>query len=192
MTSRRSVVLGVLLAMILVLPSVLADTEAQVSAARAYFGDVTLVDQAGQSVRLYDDLIQGHVVVIGTFFTTCTGACPPLMQKLLAIQREFIDHMGRDLRIMSISVDPTHDTPPRLKEYAQRLGAGPGWYLLTGDETVTALKKLGQYVKEPINHSNVVLIGNERTGLWKKAFGFAKTDELFRLVDEVINDPGEN
>ena len=54
----------------------------------------------------------------------------------------------------------------------------------------TALKKLGQYVAEPSAHMNVIVIGNERTGLWKKAFGLAPTEDLAKVVESVLNDRG--
>ncbi len=53
-----------------------------------------------------------------------------------------------------------------------------------------ALYKLGQYVEEKNQHKTIVIIGNEATGLWKKAFGLASADELIRLVEEVANDKG--
>ena len=51
-----------------------------------------------------------------------------------------------------------------------------------------ALKKLGQFVDNKESHLNIFIIGNERTGLWKKAFGLAKSEELVKVVDSVIND----
>jgi len=53
------------------------------------------------------------------------------------------------------------------------------------------LKKLGQYVEDKNDHFNIVIIGNEPTGLWKKAFGLAKSDEIVRIVESVINDKGD-
>ena len=50
------------------------------------------------------------------------------------------------------------------------------------------LKKLGQFVDDKQDHLNIFIIGNERTGLWKKAFGLAKSEELVKVVDSVIND----
>jgi protein SCO1/2 len=92
--------------------------------------------------------------------------------------------------LVSISVDPATDTPPRLKEYAQKFHAKPGWTFLTGkkENVDWALYKLGQYVENKDDHKTVIIIGNEATGLWKKAFGMAKPEELIRLVEEAVND----
>lgn len=162
-------------------------------AARNYFTDVELVDQNGVKHRLYSDLMKEHVVVISSFFASCTGVCPVLNQKLTAIRRAFPDHIGKDLFLLSISVDPLVDTPQRLKEYADSLEAGPGWLFLTGrkENVEAALGKLGMAVEDRESHSNILLIGNLRTGLWKKAFGLASATDLARIVDSVLNDSGE-
>jgi protein SCO1/2 len=51
-----------------------------------------------------------------------------------------------------------------------------------------ALNKLGQFVSDKNDHLNILIIGNERTGLWKKAFGLAQSDELVKVVESVLND----
>ena len=160
------------------------------SAAQKYFSDVELVNQNGEKMRLYTDLLQGKTVIINSFFATCQGSCLPMMRNLEKVQEALGDRLGKDARIISISVDPTVDSPASLKAYAKKLQAKPGWYFMTGDkESVDfALKKLGQFVDTKESHLNIFIIGNEKTGLWKKAFGLAKSEELVKVVDSVIND----
>lgn len=159
-------------------------------AAQKYFTDVELVNQNGEKMRLYSDLLKDKVVVINFFFATCQGSCLPMNRNMQKVQDVFGDHLGKDAYLISISVDPTVDTPARLKEYAAKIGARPGWYFITGDKenVAFALKKLGQYVENREDHTNIVLIGNERTGLWKKAFGLAKSEEFNKVVESVLND----
>jgi protein SCO1/2 len=165
-------------------------TAAEQSPAHKYFTDVVLVNQNGEKMRFYSDLLQGKVVVINSFFGTCQGSCLPMNRNLEKVQQALGDRVGKDVRIISISVDSTVDTPALLKEYAKKLHAGPGWYFLTGDkENVDfALNKLGQFVTDKQDHLNIIIIGNERTGLWKKAFGLAQSDELVKVVESVLND----
>lgn len=160
------------------------------SPAHRYFTDVILVNQDGQKMRFYSDLLQGKVVIINSFFGTCKGSCLPMNRNLEKVQEALGDRVGRDVYIVSISVDPTVDTPASLKEYAKKLNARPGWYFLTGDEENVnfALKKLGQFVPDKQDHLNIVIIGNERTGLWKKAFGLAQADDLVKVVESVLDD----
>ena len=162
------------------------------SPAHHYFTDVELIDQEGKPHRLYSDLLAGKTVVIDAFFSDCTGSCPVVAAALARLQEALGDRLERDLRLLSFSVDPQRDTPARLKEYAARFGARPGWYFLTGkqENVELALQKLGQYVAQRESHSNLLIVGNERTGLWKKVFGLSKPEEILAIVKGVLDDRG--
>ena len=164
--------------------------EPEPSAAQKYFTDTVLINQDGEKMRFYSDLLKGKTVIIDSFFATCQGSCLPMNRNLEKVQEALGDRLGKDAYILSISVDPTVDTPPALKAYSKKLNARPGWYFLTGDKANVdfVLKKLGQFVDDKQDHLNIFIIGNERTGLWKKAFGLAKSEELVKVVDSVIND----
>lgn len=157
--------------------------------AEKYFSDVELINQDGQKLHFYSDVLKDKVVIINTFFTTCTSVCPPMNRNFERVQEALGDRLGKDAFLVSISVDPETDTPPRLKEYGKRFHARPGWIFLTGkkENVDWALYKLGQYVEAKDNHTTVVVIGNEPKGLWKKALGLAKPEELIKIVDDVIN-----
>ena len=160
------------------------------SPAEKYFSDVELIDQDGKKYRFYSDILKNKVVAINTFFTTCTNICPPMNRNFEKMQEALGDRLGKDVFLISITVDPETDTPPRLKEYGRRFHARPGWLFLTGKKKNVdwALYKLGQYVETKDAHTNIFIIGNEPKGLWKKAFGLAKAEELIRILDDVIND----
>jgi protein SCO1 len=165
----------------------------EVSPSGKYFTDVVLVNQDGKEMRLYSDLIKGRTVIIIPFFTSCTGACPVMNQNLAKIQDWLGDRLGKDAYIISISVDPVTDTVSKLQEYARRFSARSGWYFLGGkkENVQVALKKLGNYVETREDHNNIMIIGNERTGLWKKAFSLASSESLIPIVESVLNDKGE-
>lgn len=160
--------------------------------AQNYFTDTVLINQNGERMRFYSDLLKDKTVIIDTFFATCQASCLPMNRNLAQIQEGLGDRLGKDAHILSISVDPGVDTPTLLKAYAKKLNARPGWYFLTGDKenVELILKKLGQFVEDKNGHTNIFLIGNNRTGLWKKAFGLAKGEELMKVVNSVLNDPG--
>lgn len=160
------------------------------SAAEKYFSDVELVNQDGQKLHFYSDVLKNKIIVINTFFTTCTNVCPAMNRSFEKIQEALGDRLGKDAFLVSITVDPETDTPARLKEYGNRFHARPGWMFLTGkkENVDWALYKLGQYVETKNDHTSIFIIGNEPKGLWKKAFGLAKADELMRIVEDVIND----
>lgn len=164
------------------------------SAAESYFTNVELVDQHGESRRLYRDLLQGKVVIIDTMFTECTGVCPVMSKTFQKIQEHVGDRLGEDVHMLSFSVDPETDTPEKLREYAERWEARPGWYFLTGepDNVFLALRKLGGYVEDRDAHNTVIIIGNEPTGLWKKALGLAPSHKILPIVDSVLQDEGSS
>jgi len=134
-----------------------------------YFPNVSLLTQDNRSVRFYDDLLKGKVVVISFMFTTCTTLCPQTTGRLAKVQELFGDRLGRDIFILSISVDPANDTPAALKKYADSYNAKPGWYFLTGEtENVQKVRaKLGVYDEDKMQHTGMLIFGNEAAGQWR-------------------------
>jgi protein SCO1/2 len=171
--------------LLLAVPVAAADLSA---AGRNYFTDVELTNQNGQTMRLYSDLIAGKTVVINSFYSTCVDVCPILAGTLKRIQASLGDRLGRDVILISITVDPETDTPVRLHDYAKSMAAKPGWFFVTGkkENVEMALAKLGMRVASKEDHTTVMIIGNEPKGLWKKAFGMASSDDIVKMVEEVV------
>ncbi len=167
-------------------------TTQELSTAHKYFTDVILVNQFGEPLRLYSDLLKGKIVVINSFFATCTGVCPVMNRKMAQIQEALGDRVGRDVFLLSITVDPENDTPARLRDYAASYGARPGWHFLTGkrENVELALRKLGQYVAAREDHLTLMIVGNEPTGLWKKVLALADIGQILDTVFSVVNDKG--
>lgn len=161
-------------------------------ASRSWFTNIALTDQHGKQHRLYDDLIKDKKVVVHSFFSSCKGVCPVMFSAVKKVKRHIGERLGRDVVILSISVDPLIDTPEKLKPYAADLGSQEGWYFLTGSkETVDkALHRFGFYVEQREAHSNLVIMGNDKTGLWKKALGLAGGPKLIDILDQVLADKG--
>jgi len=139
-----------------------------------YFPNVALTTHDGTVVHFYDDLIKGKTVAIDLIYTTCTYACPLETARLVQVQRVLGDRVGRDIFFYSITIDPEHDTPAVLAEYAQRYHVGPGWTFLTGKASDIELisRKLGLYSEpdpgNPDGHTPNLLVGNEPTGQWMR------------------------
>lgn len=163
---------------------------AENSPAHNYFTDVELTDHNGKPVRLYSDVLQGKTVVIESFFATCTGTCPLMNATFAKIQNAVGDRLGKDVFLVSITVDAENDTPSKLKEYAERMKARPGWMFLTGrkENVATALHKLGLATETREGHKNLFIVGNEPKGVWKKVFGLAKSEEIVEIVQGVMNE----
>jgi protein SCO1/2 len=136
--------------------------------------------------------MDSKTVVVAPFFGTCKDTCPVVLGNIQAIAAAFGDRLGKDLVILTITVDPEHDTAEALAVRAKELEAPAGWYLLTGttENVHLANSKLGQHVDTREAHDAVLKIGNTRTGLWKKAYGMAPRSELIEIVQSVIDDMG--
>jgi protein SCO1/2 len=146
--------------------------------------DVPLIDQDGKPVRFYTDLVKGRVVAVSFVFTSCTTICPPIGASFARLEKLVA---GKDVHLISVSIDPANDTPERLKAWSRKFGAGPGWTLVTGDrnEVTRLLKALGAYTANAGDHSPLVLLGNERAGRWTRAYGFAAPARLAELIDRI-------
>jgi cytochrome oxidase Cu insertion factor (SCO1/SenC/PrrC family) len=150
--------------------------------------DVELLDQDGRKVHFYSDLVQGRVVVINFIFTTCTTICPPLGATFARVQKEFGVGAGRNVRFISISVDPATDTPERLKAWGAQFHAGPAWSFVTGQKQIVneLLSALGAATASPQDHSPTVLIGNDARGQWTRTYGLARPSQLVQLINDAI------
>jgi protein SCO1 len=142
-----------------------------------YFPNVPLTTQDGRNVRFYDDLLKGKSVVINVIFTTCTDVCPLETANLVQITKLLGDRVGKDVHFYSISIDPKRDTPPVLKAYAEKFGAGgPGWLFLTGKpEDIKLITKKLALVRDRDNptsreshHAPTLVLGIEQSGLWTR------------------------
>jgi protein SCO1 len=77
--------------------------------------------------------LNGHVWVADFVYTTCTGPCPMMSADMHRLQTLTAEFPG--VRLISFTVDPKHDTPPVLAEYAKHFQYNPSrWFFLTGDQ----------------------------------------------------------
>lgn len=90
-----------------------------------------LVDHRGELARATD--FEGRALVANFVFTRCPTICPVFSMKMQRLQ-ERTSRLGPDLQLVSFSVDPEHDTPEVLADYASRYEADPErWTFLTGE-----------------------------------------------------------
>ena len=117
----------------------------------------TLTDQNGKPFGSRD--LKGHVYAMSLFFTECQGVCPMITGQMQHLLKVIPDSR---VKIVSISVDPVHDTPAALKPYAEMVGAKDGrWTLLTGtvDECYGTAHGYKLAVTNPSDHSpNILLV----------------------------------
>jgi cytochrome oxidase Cu insertion factor (SCO1/SenC/PrrC family) len=150
--------------------------------------DVIVQDQNGKSLNFYRDLVKGKVVAVNFVFTTCTAICPSLTATFRRVQEQLAEEK-LSAQLISISVDPTVDTPERLHEFASKFKAEPGWTFVTGNtsDIDAILKEFGVAAANKNDHSPMVLIGNEKAGYWTRAYGLSSPTSLVKLIALAAN-----
>jgi len=159
-----------------------------------HFPNVPLRTQDNRDVRFYDDLVKGKVVLINFMFTTCTSLCPRSTANLVKVQELLGDHADRDVFLVSISVDPDHDTPAVLKRYAERYHTRPGWTFVTGKrEDIERIRQgLGVRDNDDLSqHTGMLIYGNEPFGQWASTPVMQSPATLAAIVLRVV-DPRAN
>ena len=148
-----------------------ADQAAAEAKARDYFSNVELVDQNGQRLKFYDEVLKDNIVVISFIFTNCQSACPLMTRNLTMIRDMLREDERRNIQFISISIDPLRDTPSAMKEFAQKHDADiDGWLWLTGqpDDVNYITKRLGSYTDDPELHTTTLLAANVPNAHWTK------------------------
>ena len=148
--------------------------------------DADLLDQDGNRVRFRTDVVKDRLVVIDVFYTTCPLVCPILSATFSDLQDLLGDRLGREVFLVSVTVDPGTDIPPRLKEYARRWDAKPGWIFLTGakPDVDRVLQGLEAYAAEFTEHPAMMLVGDAASGEWARFYGFPTPEMLSAKLDE--------
>ncbi|MFQ6029757.1 MAG: SCO family protein [Dehalococcoidia bacterium] len=108
--------------------------------------------------------LRGKVLLANFIYTNCVAFCPTVLSpQMKELQERLRDAglLGRDVKLLSFSVDPEQDTPQILADYAEQYGADPeAWHFLTGSagemrKVVTMGLKFGvQKIEQPVEHTH--------------------------------------
>ena len=141
--------------------------------------DLQLVRDDGRKVSLPSELDDGRPVVLNFIYTTCPGICPVMSQ----VFKQFQSQLGQErekVHMVSISIDPEQDTPPRLREYASKFSAGPQWRHYTGtvSASIAAQKAFGAYRGDKMSHDPLTLMRFAPGKPWMRIEGLASAQDL--------------
>ncbi len=143
-----------------------------------------LIDQNGASYGSHELL--GQIWIADFVYSTCPGPCPMISSRMGELQKPLRD---TDVKLVSFSVDPQHDTPAVLREYAAKLNAEPArWHFLTGDKnTIYRLSRDGFKLATaeggaagPIHSTRMVLV--DRSGMIRGYYDATDADAVTRLL----------
>jgi len=134
-----------------------------------------LQDAAGQPFGPAQ--VDGHVWVADFIFTTCPEVCPRMSEDMSRLQSWLVDRSLADrVRLVSVSIDPAHDTPEKLRAYAHQFHARPGtWTFATGSQ---------QAIEDAVVHGFKIAVSREKDDSLSNSDGFAIVHGTkFVLVD---------
>jgi protein SCO1 len=157
--------------------------------------DFTLTSQDGTPATLRE--LRGKVVAVTFIYTSCPDVCPMLTDKMARVQDELGADFGSKVAFLSISVDPEHDTPAVLKEYAEALGAKrEGWSFLTG--TPAAVREVahrygvavGPAADGQVDHTLLTTLVDRQGVMRVQYLGYRFDEEEFRHdLQDLVNEP---
>lgn len=153
--------------------------------------DFTFTTQDNENLSL-DDL-KGEWWVADFIFTNCTTVCLPMTSNMAELQ-SMIKNEGLNVQLISFSVDPDHDSPEVLKEYAEEYGADlSNWSFITGYDFETikefSIQSFRSLVQEPppgddqVTHGTGFFLVNPDGEIIKKYDGVDPAE-----MDVIIND----
>jgi protein SCO1 len=145
------------------------------------------------TVRFYDDLLKGRVAMIHFFYTRCAGTCITTMANLARVGELLGDRLGRQLVMLSLTVDPVNDTPKVLHSYASRFRVSRGWYFLTGEppDVEAVRRRLGLRDRDDPwkTHTSLLVFGRADADQWAAAPALANPRAIARSVMRLVDVP---
>jgi protein SCO1/2 len=151
--------------------------------------DVKLVREDGKTVSLAEELSDGGPVVLNFIFTSCTSICPVMSGTFAQLQARLGGDLRAPVHMVSISIDPEYDTPPRLASYAKRFQAGPQWRFYTGtpEASLAVQRAFGASTGDKMDHTPVTFLRAGPGARWVRIDGFASSDELAGALQELVS-----
>jgi cytochrome oxidase Cu insertion factor (SCO1/SenC/PrrC family) len=161
--------------------------QAQMRRGPEFFPNLPVMNQNGEQLKFYDDLIKDKIVIVMFIYTSCTDICPLTTARMTLIEDKLGPAVGKDIFIVSMTVDPEVDTPEKLKAYSKAFDTGPGWSFVTGKpEDIRAINyRLGERSKVLSEHRNEIVLGNDATGEWQRDNVMGDLDRVVTTIREM-------
>ena len=146
--------------------------------------DDQVLDQNGKSRRFFSDIVQDKPAVVNFIYTSCEGICPPMGAHFAKLEKELKKRKIKDVRLISISLDPEQDTPAKLKTWvAQWHGQ---WTLVTGErkhldaisQTIFGAPLIDKALHNPIS------VVRTRSGQWVRMDGLGPIKEILAKLEQ--------
>lgn len=152
--------------------------------------DLVVVDQQGQNLKFKSDIVKDRIVVVIPFYTTCTTAYPILVYTFTRLQTMLAEKLGKEVVLVSVSVEPKIDTPSRMKSFARRQKAKEGWIFLSGEKEnlekiLYGIRILPTENLVEHNHDPITIIGGGQRE-WRRYHGFPSPELLQSEIKRIM------
>jgi protein SCO1 len=149
--------------------------------------DVTLIDQDGRRVQLRELVNCGKPVVVDFIYGTCTTICPVLSAGYTNFQRKFGAEAAK-VQLISISIDPEHDSPAVMKKYLKNYRAQPGWDFLTGSrkDIDSVMRAFNAYIPNKMSHYPIMFLKAPGDDAWVRIYGLIGTSDFMKEYEMVV------
>lgn len=149
--------------------------------------DIWMLRDDGKRVKLGSELNDGRPVVLNFVYTTCPGICPMMSQ----VFSQFQDRLGAQraaVHMVSISIDPEQDTPPRLRDYAKKFGAQSQWQHYTGTvaASIAVQKAFAAYGGDKMAHEPLTLLRLAPGAPWLRLDGLATAEDIYQQYNNLL------
>ena len=156
-------------------------SEAQMRRGPRLLPNLPVMNQNGEQLKFYDDLIKDKIVVVMFIYTSCTDICPLTTARMTQIEDK-LGRRGRPRHLHRLDDRRSGKRHAGKAEglFARRSATGPGWTFVTGKpEDIRAINyKLGERSKVLSEHRNEIVLGNDATGEWQRDNVMGDIDRL--------------
>lgn len=151
--------------------------------------DVLVLNQNAKKLDFKKDVIGNNIVVVNFAYTTCTTVCPVTSSIFSMLQKRLTNEIDKEVKLVTVTVDPARDTPLKLLKYSGKFSNGKGWSWITGDvKTIEkVLDAFGAYTPNFEDHPAMTMVGDAGSSEWYRYYGFAAPENLEARVRELIN-----
>ncbi len=151
--------------------------------------DVVLINQDGERVRFKKLIETDKRVVVDFIYGTCTTICPIMSAGYTNLQRK-LGTETEAVRLVSITIDPEHDSPDVLKEYLGKYRAKPGWDFLTGSrrDIERVMTAFDAYFRDKMDHQPLAFIRMPSDGKWVRLYGLLSGVDFLKEYQKAGNE----
>lgn len=148
---------------------------------------VDLVDHRGRRSSFSAAIADGRAVMLNFIYTSCQSVCPLMARGFADVQARLGSELSA-LHMVSVTIDPEHDSVSRLADYARALGAGPQWDFYTGSlaDCMAVQRAFDAYRGDKMNHVPATYLLGPGSVTWIRLQGLASPTRIAQAYIDLL------